>query len=81
MQQAGGLLSPGNRTASTRRGGSTGVGSSRRPQAQSAGLQLPDLYICYAVEGGLVNQHYVHLNAIATAIAVGAKGVVRTPRR
>lgn len=79
MRQAGGLLAPGN--------GSSGNGSAAAEVADPAGSGAdgggagaaaePDLYLCYALEGGLLNQHYTHFSALATAIAIGAKGVVR----
>lgn len=37
----------------------------------------PDLYLCYVADGGLSNQMYSHISALAAAIAIGAKGLVR----
>lgn len=36
----------------------------------------PELYLCYAMEGGLFNQYYSHVSALAAAVAIGAKGLV-----
>ena len=47
-----------------------------------AGGRPPGLVVRYAACGGLFNQHYCHVTAIAMAIALGAEGVVslkRTP--
>ena len=41
-----------------------------------AGGRPPGLVVRYAACGGLFNQHYCHVTAIAMAIALGAEGVV-----
>jgi hypothetical protein len=41
-----------------------------------AGGRAPGLVVRYAACGGLFNQHYCHVTAIAMAIALGAEGVV-----
>lgn len=51
-------------------GGGSGGGASIPPAE-------PELYISYIADGGLINQAVSHFGAIAAAIALGAKGVVR----
>jgi hypothetical protein len=50
-------------------------------QARGDATSPPDLWLCYATEGGLLNQHASHINGLAMAIAVGAKGIIMPPMR
>jgi hypothetical protein len=44
--------------------------------SNSSGATQPHLYISYSADGGMANQAISHWNAMATAIALGAKGIV-----
>lgn len=44
----------------------------------AAAAAAPELYLCYTADGGLANQMYSHIAALAAAIAIGAKGIVRS---
>ena len=44
--------------------------------SNSSRAQQQDLYVSYFADGGMANQAISHWNAMATAIALGAKGLV-----
>ena len=79
MREAGRLAAasgPGNGSAAPD-AGQQGRSGDSGGSGTGASAAEPELYLCYALEGGLFNQYYTHVSALATAIAIGAKGMVR----
>jgi hypothetical protein len=79
-------ISCSNSTASSRRdrvnstsGRSTQKALQKTAQhgmGNSSMVARPHLYIAYVADGGMANQAISHWNAMAAAIALGAKGIV-----